>query len=401
MYGRPISTRLFRGMLIPAMRAISFPLALPLLVARVLADDQDRPVAADDLALLAHRLDRRSYLQWIPFELWFRRAGSGGRCGRRYRSGTRKARPRTVAPGRDPVRSARSRRGGLRAVLVPRREDARAVRRDGHRELEVGGQRAVLRVDRPVVLGHPDGVPAGGDHRLDREDHALLEKDPRVGPPVVRDLGVLVHRAADAVADERAHDREPLGLDDGLDRMRDVAEAVPRADPLDGGVQRGLGRREQLARERGDRPDGEGAGGVGDPAVEDHADVDGEDVPAAELVLTRDTVDDHRVGRGADRAGEALVALERRLAALRADELLRRLVELFGGNAGADLRLEQRHGADEDVARGGHLVDLFRSLLDDQKDSSSRSVAMVALMWSCTSVGGREPSKRRRRFRSS
>src|ERR1039458_2755395 len=48
-------------------------LALPLLVALVLADDQNRSVAADDLALLAHRLDRRSYLH-DPF----RRLGSGG-----------------------------------------------------------------------------------------------------------------------------------------------------------------------------------------------------------------------------------------------------------------------------------------------------------------------------------
>src|SRR5215217_8740221 len=61
MYVRPISTRLLSGMLTPAMRAI-FLLALTLLVSRVLADHEDPAVAADDLALLAHRLDRRSYL---------------------------------------------------------------------------------------------------------------------------------------------------------------------------------------------------------------------------------------------------------------------------------------------------------------------------------------------------
>src|SRR5882724_8617941 len=38
------------------MRAISPPLALTLLVTGVLADHQDRAVAADDLALFAHRL---------------------------------------------------------------------------------------------------------------------------------------------------------------------------------------------------------------------------------------------------------------------------------------------------------------------------------------------------------
>src|SRR3954468_20326856 len=67
MYVRPTSTRLLRGMLIPAIRAISrSPLAL--LVSGVLADHEDRAVAADDLALLAHRLDRRSYLH-DPFRL--------------------------------------------------------------------------------------------------------------------------------------------------------------------------------------------------------------------------------------------------------------------------------------------------------------------------------------------
>src|SRR5215207_4850050 len=48
-------------MLTPAMRAMA-DLPLPLLVTGVLADDEHRAVAADDLALLAHRLDRRSYL---------------------------------------------------------------------------------------------------------------------------------------------------------------------------------------------------------------------------------------------------------------------------------------------------------------------------------------------------
>src|SRR3954447_16655179 len=68
MYVRPISTRLFSGMLMPEMRAIASALPLPLLVTGVRADDQHAPVAADDLALLAHRLDRRSYLH-DPFRL--------------------------------------------------------------------------------------------------------------------------------------------------------------------------------------------------------------------------------------------------------------------------------------------------------------------------------------------
>src|SRR3954466_7327825 len=55
-------------MLIPAMRAIPTSLPLSLLVPGVLADHEHPPVAADDLALFTHRLDRRSYLH-DPFRL--------------------------------------------------------------------------------------------------------------------------------------------------------------------------------------------------------------------------------------------------------------------------------------------------------------------------------------------
>src|SRR5215469_959066 len=48
-------------MLMPAIRATRY-LPLPLLMARVLADHQDRPVSADYLALLAHWLDGSSNL---------------------------------------------------------------------------------------------------------------------------------------------------------------------------------------------------------------------------------------------------------------------------------------------------------------------------------------------------
>src|SRR3712207_4139494 len=61
MHVRPISTRLLRGMLTPEIRAKAV-LPLTLLVTRVLADDEDAAAPADDLTLLAHRLDRRSYL---------------------------------------------------------------------------------------------------------------------------------------------------------------------------------------------------------------------------------------------------------------------------------------------------------------------------------------------------
>ena len=60
-----------------------------------------------------------------------------------------------------------------------------------------------------------------------------------------------------------------------------------------------------------------------------------------------------------------------------------------GGDALADLALEQLQRAHEDLAGRSHLVDLGRALLDDHSSSSRRSVASVARMWSWTSVGER------------
>src|SRR3954464_7472662 len=95
MYVRPISTRLLRGMLTPAMRA-KVLLPLSLLVSRVLADDENPPVAADDLALLAHRLDRRSYLHG-PFRLMIQTWALAAVTGHRYPPPERKVPPRTDA----------------------------------------------------------------------------------------------------------------------------------------------------------------------------------------------------------------------------------------------------------------------------------------------------------------
>src|SRR5215831_13911144 len=65
MYVSAISSRFSRGMSTPAIRAMNRllrPSALPLLVARVVADDAHGTVPADHLALVAHLLDRRSNL---------------------------------------------------------------------------------------------------------------------------------------------------------------------------------------------------------------------------------------------------------------------------------------------------------------------------------------------------
>src|SRR5215510_7384495 len=77
MYVSAISIRLLRGRSTPAMRAISLPLALPLLVLGVVrADHAHDALAPDDLALVANLLDRRSDLHSFTLSTMVPRFGS-------------------------------------------------------------------------------------------------------------------------------------------------------------------------------------------------------------------------------------------------------------------------------------------------------------------------------------
>src|ERR1700733_4835915 len=120
-------------MLTPLMRAIS---TLPLLVAGVFGDDENPPFSADDLSLLAHRLDRRSYFH--ARSLRSRRLlkpvvpqlGSGDRGSRRYRAA---------------------------AALASRQSRARA-----QRAMLAGVRWCVFLMSPPAVgdpIYRPDGVP--------------------------------------------------------------------------------------------------------------------------------------------------------------------------------------------------------------------------------------------------
>src|SRR5881227_717979 len=82
-----------------------------------------------------------------------------------------------------------------------------------HRVLEMARQGPVGTVNRPVVGTDADPVLARRGHRLDSENHPLLELRTGARLAVIRDLRILVHLAPDAVSDQRADDREAVGLD--------------------------------------------------------------------------------------------------------------------------------------------------------------------------------------------
>ena len=94
---------------------------------------------------------------------------------------------------------AERRQPGGAAVLGGEHPDAARVHRDG--VLPVRGVRAVGRGDGPLVVADEGLDRAGDHHRLDRHDEAGLDRRALAVDAVVEDRRLLVHGAADAVAD--------------------------------------------------------------------------------------------------------------------------------------------------------------------------------------------------------
>ncbi len=113
-------------------------------------------------------------------------------------------------------------------------KDLGAIFGDGDGVLEVGAVAAVDGDGGPAVLEDTDFGTAGVDHGLDGEDHAGLEAGALACGAEVGDLGVFVHGAADAVADELADDAKAFGFTELLDSGGDVAEAAADLALLDG-----------------------------------------------------------------------------------------------------------------------------------------------------------------------
>src|SRR5689334_8445564 len=169
----------------------------------------------------------------------------GGRGpARRAGAATPHERPRSLSPAL------------LLALRFAKCEYPGAVRRHRDGVLAVGGEAAVAGEDGPAVGPALDVVAPRRDHRLDREHHPRRQLRAAAGRPVVRDLRVLVHAAADAVADEASDDAEAASLDDLLDGVAHVAQPVSLPALLDRGLQAEVARLDQIGGLLGGLADG-------------------------------------------------------------------------------------------------------------------------------------------------
>ena len=174
------------------------------------------------------------------------------------------------------------------------------------------------------------------NHRLDGNDHAGLESN---APPllsIVRNVGVLVHHAANAMANIVTKNAIAVRLGERLNGITNIPDMVTGDSLLDGSLKaiarnlaQGLGLGRWGANEK--RPSV-----IADPTVDNGSRIDGDDIAIAQdHVGVGNTVDHGIVDRCANGPREPAVTLKGRGAAMHADNLLRELIELKSRNAGA------------------------------------------------------------------
>src|SRR5690606_955293 len=203
-------------------------------------------------------------------------------------------------------------------------------------------------------------------HRLDRERHAGHELDAGAGLAVMQDLRILVELPADAVAAVFADHREPVLLDEGLDRVPDVTDAGPRAHHVDAAPHRVVADPRQPLADHGRLADEEHPARVAVEAVLDDRDVDVQDVAVLQPPVTRDPVAHDVVHRCADRLREAAIVERRRhRTELVDDVLVADAVQLVGRNAGADMLADHVEHVGREAAGDTHLVLFLRRLDGD------------------------------------
>lgn len=153
----------------------------------------------------------------------------------------------------------------------------------------VAGHRGPL-IGKNLGLGAPEI-----HHRLDREKHARLQPRARARTAIVQDVGWRVKHAPQAMAAKISDNRHALRFDERLYRMTDIAKRVAGFDcfyPLEKRIVRHLNQTLGFARElAGDVH----ARGVAVPSIDDHGDIDIENITVLQPLFPGNAVAHHVV----------------------------------------------------------------------------------------------------------
>src|SRR6185295_5569980 len=218
--------------------------------------------------------------------------------------------------------------------------------------------------DHGPAIGKQAHVPAPGvDHRLDRECHAGLQFEARVGLSVVQDLRVLVVDPPDTMPAVLAHYRKVARLGKDLNGVPDITQVCARAYLLDAAPHRleaTLGQALRLHRGLANEVH---PARITVEALFDDGDIDIDDVAALEHPLARYAVADDVIDRRTDRLRISLVMQVRGYCVLVIhDVVVTQSVKFFRGHAGHDVLADHVQHFGGEATGHAHVILLFGSL---------------------------------------
>ena len=175
---------------------------------------------------------------------------------------------------------------------------------------------------------------------------------------IVRNLRILVHFGADAVADIVAHNAAAVAFRVLLHRGGNVVQTSARTGVPES-LKKALPRdTDELLSFRRYLPNREGAGAVSHIALVGSPHVDGNDVSVADEALSGNAVDDLVVHGNARALREAAVAEKCRCGSTGQDELMDLFVDLFGRYAVTQHPAPDASGSRCDLSGFAHPLDL-------------------------------------------
>ena len=151
----------------------------------------------------------------------------------------------------------------------------------------------------------------------------------------------IVKHPANSVAAEHPDHGVPFDFCTVLNRVPDVAECgswTNRPNPCPHGIKCRVSQDASLQRRLSDP---EHPAGVSMPTVENHGDIEIQDIAALETGAVRNAVADDMIDGRAHGLGKALVVQRRRDRPVVHDEVVAQLVQLFGGHPRPDLRRDE------------------------------------------------------------
>src|SRR5467141_2290879 len=193
-------------------------------------------------------------------------------------------------------RNSSPRRAGY--FLWPR-QNPRTVGSYRHGVLEMRRGAAIGRFRHPLIA-HSHFRASRVHHRLHGYDHAFLQPRAASRITVIRQVGLVMHLGADAMADKFPHHRKSVLFHPALHRVTYIAEPVARAHFFNRAVQRFASYIQQLLRFRPNLSDRHGDRRIREIPIHFHPEIYRDDVAFAQLALGRwNPVNDLAVHRSA------------------------------------------------------------------------------------------------------